>query len=131
MGLAEKALRALNEMSRGILITDENQLDLVPYLQDKNIRVIVPETEESDLSIKRRLLPKRILVTNNTRHFIADAPAYEYGIIAIEGLKSKDPATIADIISKAATKFDLWSKRRGFVLKLRDDGKHEFKDLVK
>lgn len=129
--LAKQVTGAINEMSRGILVTDENLKALVPFLQRRNIRVITPNQGESDEFIKQVYLSKRILVTNNTKDFIKDASSYEYGIISTDNLKSKDPEIISKMISDALTEFKLWSKQHGFILKLKDNNKHEYKQLTK
>jgi hypothetical protein len=125
------AKKIINEMSRGILVTDENLKALVPFLERRNIRVLTPKQGESDQFIKQVYLSKRIFVTNNSKDFVKDASSYEYGVISTENIKSKDPELLAKMISDALTDFSLWSKKHGFILKLKDNSKHEYKDLVK
>lgn len=74
-------------------------------------------------------------MTNNTKDFLDDAPLLDYGIIGLESLPFIDSAgeyadnSTAQMISKAISNFDLISKRTGFVLLLKPDGKHVFRKL--
>jgi hypothetical protein len=126
---AAKILQSLNEMSRGVVVLDENLEALAGPLWEKGIKTITPRKGTKDKEIKRDLLPHRILITNNTKDFIDDAVAYEYGIIATEGLRSKDAEITADIVSRAVTKYSLWALKQGFVLYLKPDGKHKLEIL--
>ena len=130
MSKISEITKILNEMSRGILVVDENLKEIVPHLENRNIRVITPRQGEDDDHIKKVYLSKRIFITNNSKDFIDDASSYEYGIIATESLKSKDPIKLAKIISDCISKFNLWSKQHGFILKLKDNGKHELENLT-
>lgn len=131
--LADRGIRT--GMARGFLIIDENVDSLAPSLKEANFHVRVPKKTMSDDEIKEDLLGNRVLVTKNTKDFIDDAPVYDYGIIALEGLKFIDPSptyktnTTARIISQAYRDFELHAERSGFVLYLKEDGKHVFKRL--
>lgn len=114
----------MNEMSRGILVVDENLLALAKELAKLNIRIITPNKGQADQVIKRILLGHRIFVTNNTKHFKDDITAYEYGIISTEDVKSYEPIKLANMISKALTEYKLWSIGRNFILTLKPSGKH-------
>ena len=122
-----KEMLRLNEMSRGYVVVDENLESLSPYLQAKKIKVIVPPKGTSDEHIQEKYLPGRILITNNTKDFVEGIIEQEYGIISTEGINSKDPNRLADLISKAIMKHHLWSLKHGFILKLSSDGKHKLK----
>lgn len=119
----------LTEMSRGVLVVDENLIGLEDELRKRNIKVIVPKRNMSDEDIKHELLTHRIIVTNNTKDFIDAAVEVEYGIIATENIKFKDSKRLADIISKAIIKFNLWGVRSGFILTLEPNNNHNFKIL--
>jgi hypothetical protein len=129
MKIRKIADRVVSAMSRGVLVVDENQLDLAGPLGERNIRVVTPSSGMSDDDIKRSILPKRILVTRNTKDFIDDASSFEYGIISLEKLKHVDGSTAA-VISRAIVDYKLWSKKHGFLLVLKDDGKHEYTELT-
>lgn len=116
-------------MARGTVVVDENLINLVPELSSRNIRVLTPTPGMSDSKIVSTLLSNRIFVTNNSKDFLLTAAEHDTGIIATEDLSSKDPKTLAGLISAVISKYSLWSKRGAYVLYLRDNGKHEFKDL--
>jgi hypothetical protein len=115
-------------MARGLLVLDENLFSLSEELKKKKIRIlkVLPGTE--DKQIKEHSLSGRIFVTNNSKDFKDDAGRLEYGIISTEGIKLKDPKTLAQIISDEIIKNQLWSKEKGFILYLRDKGS-VFKEL--
>lgn len=122
-------------MARATIVVDENIASLAPALREANFRVITPSKGLSDHEIKQNLLAHRMLVTNNTKDFLDDAPVLDYGIIGLEALRFVDPASeykdnkTAQMISKAVSDFDLVSERSGYVLMLRSDGKHVFRRL--
>ena len=122
-------------MSRGVLVVDESIQCLAPALRGANIKVIVFERETSDKDVNRELLSHRILVTSDPADFVDDAPIYEYGIVSLKKLSILDPApdysqnSTAQMISKAISKFRLWTKGAMFLLKLRDDGRHRLREL--
>jgi hypothetical protein len=74
-------------------------------------------------------------VTKNTQDFLDDAPVFDYGIIGLEALRFIDSSSsykknkTVQMISKAISKHGLISKRTGFVLMLKPNGKHVFKNL--
>jgi len=116
-------------MARGTLYVDENLKDLVPVLSSKNIHVRVPPDGMPDKQIAHDLLTSRIMVTNNSKDFVPYASSYDIGIIGTESV-TKDPEILADMVSDAIVRFELWSKRHGFILKLRTNGRHLFKELT-
>lgn len=121
-------------MARGVVVLDENRQELLSALQAHNIRVIVPPAGLSDDKIKHALLPHRIFITSNPDDFRDDAVPFEYGIIALDKLSFIDPLPgsenkTAQLISKALSGYDLWSRNHGFVLSLRDSGSHQLESL--
>ena len=64
------------------------------------------------------------------------ASSYDFGIMSLDGLSfiDSDPNPsknkTVQLISKALIDFELWSKRHGFMIELRDDGKHVYCDLT-
>lgn len=115
----------ISAMSRGVLVVDENLLFLKGSLEDRNIRVLVPEQGWDDSFIKRVLLPHRIFVTNNAKDFERDISSFEYGLIDIPQSLLVDPAHAAKLISDAIIEHGLWSLPRGFLLRFQADGSTE------
>lgn len=128
----DKLITALRTvaMSRGTVIVDENLRDISQYLMKFNIRVRLPPQGMSDKKIAEDYLPNRIFITNNSKDFTRYAILYDIGIIATENVKSKDPESLAEIVSDALIDFSLWSQKSGFLLTLMNDGKHQFKHLT-
>jgi hypothetical protein len=116
--------------ARGTVVLDENLFQLEQPLKDESIRVrkVRPGTKDDDI-LKGDLLSNRIFITDNSKDFIYDAPRLDCGIIATENV-TKDVLTLVKIISRALSDYDLWSKRHGFILKLMQNGKHEYKELT-
>ncbi len=71
-----------------------------------------------------------IFVTDNSVDFIYDAVEQEFSIIATE-LVTKEPKSLASIVSRALIDFSLWSKPYGWILRLHRDGNHDFQLLPK
>jgi len=117
-------------MARGTVVLDENLFHLTDGLKKLNIRVITPKARMSDAQIKHDLLANRILITNNSKDFIRDASAYDYGIIATEFLQNKDSAYVVNKIHEAFVDLSLWSKRHGFIVQLKDSGAPEYRELT-
>lgn len=130
MSKAAELIETINEMSRGLVVLDENLAELKIPLMELNIRVLLPPKGMSDEEIKHSMLSRRLFITNNSKDFVHEASSYEYGIIATEHA-TKDTTRLAKIISKALIDYDLWSKQHGFILKLMQTGKHEFTPLTK
>jgi hypothetical protein len=127
--IKKSMIRHVISMARGILVLDENLLSLSEELKKKKIRIlkILPGTDDED--IKEHSLSGRIFVTNNSKDFVRDAGRLEYGIISTENIKSKDAKNLAQLISDEIIKNQLWSKEKGFILYLRDNGMTTFKNL--
>jgi hypothetical protein len=123
-------LDRVHAMSRGLVVLDENISGLEMSLRERNITVIVVPSGWSDEDIKLKLLPHRIFVTKNSKHFIEDATSYEYGIIAVEKLGLSDKDKAAKYISQAISKNRLWSKIHGFFVTISSTGKTTYKDLI-
>jgi hypothetical protein len=99
-------------MSRGRIIVDENLLGLVPYLQEKNIRVETPDSGQKDPAIiRQKLIGNRIFVTNNSKDFKPYAAETETWIIATEGVRARltDP-DLATLVSDTLRDMKLFSK---------------------
>ncbi len=126
MGFVHK----IEAMSRGIVVLDNNIESLESFLQKRNIRVIVPPTGMSDENIIEKLLPYRIFITNNVRHFTSEASSFEYGIIEVPMDVMANPANAAKLISDALVQFSLWSKKHGFLVTLSLTKNPTYKSLI-
>lgn len=122
-------------MARATLVVDENVSFLEPPLKEANFHIITPHKGMDDFEIKKVLLAHRVIVTKNTKDFLADAPVLDYGIIGLEALPFVDPAKdykdnkTAQMISKAVSEHNLISEHTGFVLMLHPSGRHVFRRL--
>ena len=101
--------------NRGVIVLDKQHKNLALELQARNIRVVIIPKGTDDDTIKRSILPHRILVTDNFKRYKDDVSSFEYGLIST---KIKDPIVLAKRISDEITKNKLWSLRQGFILKL-------------
>jgi hypothetical protein len=122
--------RKVVAMARGIVVLDENVSGMESELNNRNIKVIPIPKGTDDEIIKKHYLPGRIIITANSRHFVGDASSYEYGIIALDKIKFKDPKKMASIVSDAFIREELWSKAHGFIIELDDDGNGKAKNLT-
>lgn len=123
-------IKKVTAMARGTLVVDECLEPLAPYLEQKNIHIIVPEKKMSDDTIIKTLLANRILVTHNVDDFKNKASSFDCGIIATTHVNIKQLDALAEMISTAIIKYKLWSYRHGFLLTLTQDGKHKLEDLT-
>jgi hypothetical protein len=130
MSKVERMVRNVIAMARGVLVLDENVYNLKEALEKEKIRVLKAPSNVDDAVIKEHSLAARIFVTNNSKHFIKDAVKMEYGIIATENVKSKDPEKLSKQISRAIINHNLWSKRDGFIVRLDERGSGKFEDLT-
>lgn len=128
------ALRRCIGMARGVVVLDENLLELEDALSKLNMHVITPEPRMTDHAIAKKLLGGRILITKNSKDFIKLAPVYDYGIIALEKLKyidaSKDQDNkTANLISDIMIEARVWSRRSAFILTVKEDGSYTVADI--
>lgn len=135
MAKRNEASVIVHAMARGTVVLDENVSQLETALTRRNIRVLKPHPGTPDDEIKSRLLPNRIIITNNTKDFVDDASSYDYGIISLEGLPFIDPdGTEANktvqLISKAIADHGLWARRHGFIVRLVENGRASFQPLT-
>ena len=123
-------------MARGILVIDENVSTLAAPLGGLNIRIIEPPKGMSDTDIMKYIIANRTIVTKNSKDFVDHASSYDFGIIALDSLSFIDSEPdgaknkTVQLISKAITKYSVWSKRHGFIIRLKDNGKHEYEELT-
>jgi hypothetical protein len=123
-------------MARATLVVDENVAFLAGPLKEANFHIITPPKGMKDFEIKKIMLAHRIIVTKNTKDFLADAPVLDYGIIGLEALPFVDGAPeykdnkTAQMISKAVSEQNLAAQRTSFVLMLKPKGKHFYKKLA-
>lgn len=127
---ARKILDQIDEQSRsskGTVVVDEHLFKVGELLKQKGMKVIFVDKGTDDTILQEKVLPNRIFITNNTKHFIWEASTYGYCIIATEGVSS-DPVELSNIINKAFIKMNLWS-RKNWICKLRSSGKHVLEGL--
>ena len=125
-----KFINRVIAMARGTVVVDECLEPLASFLEDKNMHVILPEKKMSDDKIIKTLLANRILITNNVDDFKNKASSFDYGIISTKYVNIQQLEALADMISSAIIKHKLWSYRHGFLLTLKQDGKHKLEDLT-
>lgn len=117
-------------MSKGLIVLDENVENLEEALQDKNIRVLVVPKGTPDLEIMKKIIPFRMFVTINAKDFENQVTDYEFGLIALDqALLAQGEEAVADKISKAASKYSLWSLKINFIVRIHASGKTTFKKL--
>ena len=114
----------MRKRCRAVLVVPSYLSDLAPHLRQKNFHPIVLPVGVLDQQRKEWWLPERTLVTDKPEELaFDDVPVLESSLIDISKVKA-DEAAIADMISRAWTKFRL--KTEGwFVLRLRQDGQHQ------
>jgi hypothetical protein len=114
----------MRKRRRAVLVLPSHLAELAPHLRRRNFLPIVPRENPADPRHKECLLSHRTLVTDKPEELDPDDVAvFEFSVICIGGIEA-DAAGLADIISRAWAKFRL--KTEGwFVLRLRQDGKHQ------
>ena len=114
----------MRKRCRAVLVVPSHLSDLAPHLRQKNFHPIVLPVGVLDQQQKELWLPGRTLITDKPEELaLDDVPVLEFSLIDISKVKA-DEAAMADVISRAWTKFRL--KTEGwFVLRLRQDGKHQ------
>lgn len=134
---SDRILKKLSvAMARGILVIDENVSTLVEPLSKLNIRILEPPKGMSDADIMKYIIANRTIVTKNSKDFVDWASSYDFGIIALDNLSfidSEPDETLnktVKMISNAISKYSVWSKRHGFIILLKDNGNHEYKELT-
>jgi hypothetical protein len=114
----------MRKRCRAVLVVPSHLSDLAPHLRRKNFYPIVLPAGVLDQELKGLWLSGRTLITDKPEEFDADdVPALEFSLIDITKAKA-DEAAMADVISRAWTKFRLKSEG-WFVLRLRQNGKHQ------
>lgn len=121
-------------MARASLVLDENINHLAGPLREANFRVRIPKKGMTDQDIKELMLDGAIFVTNNTKDFVDDAPIYDYGIIGLEAIYIDSASeyrknTTAQAISRAVIDYAIPSMKTKFLLLLRPNGKHFFRQI--
>jgi hypothetical protein len=111
------------KMARGVLVLDGSLASLEPDLRRKNFHVINVLSGAMDANRKAMALTNRTLITTTPRDFEYDVPVLEFSIIDASGV-TVDDTTLADIISRAWTRFQLRSEG-WFILRLRQDSDHK------
>jgi len=108
---------------RAVLVVPSHLSDLAQHLRRKNFYSIVLPVTPLDDDQKVWSLAGRTLVTDQPDELYYDVPVLEFSLIDITKVTT-DEAALADMISRAWTKFRL--KTEGwFVLRMQPDGKHQ------
>jgi hypothetical protein len=123
------AQRIVQAMARGAIVLDYNLANLEKGLREHNMHVLLVPPQMDDKDIKRVYLTRRLFITNNPKHFIDDASSYEYGIISTRNIKYKGEDKLVPLLSRALTKYDLWSHQYGFIIELNDKGEGSIEPL--
>jgi hypothetical protein len=110
------------KMTRGVLVLDGNLASLEPDLRRKNFQIINLPAGAMDPERKSLFLSHRTLITKRPETFKYDVPVLEYSVIDASDV-TVDDAIVADIISRAWTRFRLKSEGY-FILHLRRDDNH-------
>jgi hypothetical protein len=110
------------KMTRGVLVLDGGLAGLEFELRRKNFHIINLPVGAMDPERKALFLCHRTLITKTPQEFEDDVPVSEYSIIDVSRVTSDD-VTLADIISRAWTKYRLRSEG-WFILRLRRNGNH-------
>ena len=124
------ARKITKSMARGAIVLDENLEHLKEGLTERNMHVFVVPKGIKDEEIIRVYLTHRLFVTNNPKDFINDASSFEYGIISTKKIKYKGENLLVPLISKVLSKYNLWSKKHGFIIEPDEKGKGEIKNLI-
>jgi hypothetical protein len=111
--------------TRGVVVLHPKLAGLQSDLRERNIIVVTPPTFECV-----DVLIGRILIVPDEEPFVLGASPYCYGLVSTRLLARCDATRIAMTISSALATRSLWRKRHGFLLRLRDDGEHEYRPLV-
>lgn len=108
---------------RAVLVVPSHLSGLAQQLRRKNFYPIVLSAAPLDDEHKVWSLAGRTLVTDQPDELYYDVPVLEFSLIDISKVEA-DEAALADMISRAWTKFQL--KTEGwFVLRMQPDGKHQ------
>jgi hypothetical protein len=109
---------------RAVLVLPSHRADLAPHLKAKNFYVITLPADALDEQSMGMWLSARTLITDQPGELKYDVPVLEFSVIDISEVKTNDAAAIADIVSRAWTKYRL--KTEGwFLLHLKEDGNHQ------
>lgn len=128
------ALRVSTRKPR--IVLDENLQGLAPALNEKFTVTAVPSGMKDD-QIKDTYLYQsgQVIITRNTKDFVEDASAYEYGVVSLEALRFIDPAPsfakngTAQLIHKAFRDHRLDLIRRAFLCVLYRDKQSSLVDI--
>ena len=114
-----EVMETVTAMSRGLVVVDENLLDLRNELLTRNIRALTLPQQSSD-DLVAAFASHRILITKNTKDFLQLAVEHEIGLISVEGV-ARDTKNLANAISKALREHSLWSTPKPFLFHLSNN----------
>jgi hypothetical protein len=119
------------KLTRGVVVLHKNLSEIGEELRDRDMHVITYDSKMDMGVLKHDYLPGRILITTKPADFVWDASSYCYGILDISKIKTKNPKTIASLISKVMARYKLWerSKRSGWIMVLNNQGTGKIRAL--
>jgi hypothetical protein len=112
-------------VTRGVVVLHPRLAHLASYLRDRNMIVVTPPTFECV-----DVLIGRILIVRDEEPLVQDASSFCYGLVSTLRLARCASTCLPMAISEALATRALWTKRHGFLLRLRDNGEHEYRPLV-
>ena len=126
--IARKEILSHARRSKLTILIDENIETLKNSLIEMGYRVLVLRKGLQDPEIQQ-LAQGSAILTKNSKHFIEDAPIYDYDVIGIEDIKFLDNDETennltAKKISKAIRSSQFYNIRGNFLLKVHDNGKY-------
>jgi hypothetical protein len=97
------------KMTRGVLVLDGGLAGLEPHLRKKNFHIIDLPVGAMDAERKALVLTGRTLITKTPKEFEHDVPVLEFSMFDASDV-TVDDATLADMVSRAWTRFRLKSE---------------------
>jgi hypothetical protein len=102
---------------------DSSLASLEFHLRRKNYHIINLPAGVMDAERKTMVLTNRTLITTRSQDFEYEVPVLEYSVIDASRV-TVDDVTLADIISRAWTRYRLRSEG-WFILRLRENSDHK------
>jgi hypothetical protein len=116
------------------ILLDENLRGLETALEDDGFKVVMPLPGLKDEELRRKARGW-VILTQNSKDFVDDAPRFDYDVIGVEDIKfiDNDPTrknqTVRKI-SNAVRRSQLGSRRGTFLLTIKDDGSYHLRELL-
>jgi len=129
-------IRARAGLARGVVVLDPDLEGLETALKAANLMVVIPPAGLDDLTLKEQILPHRIWITRNQAEVIDEPAVYEYGVVSLRSLSviewqpTYEKNRTVQEISKALSRYGLWTRGCRFLLELKDDGNHRLQEVT-